>query len=273
MLTRKAANDTTDINCAFSSRNKLSRSQLPTKSDVIERLLYETNWHTRETVHLIAQEVIDIWMHCTVYPLSKKHVTDKIMVMVTELSKLKKYPRSKRGKTYFKNVQNFVTESQKLFDIFVHDNAKRRELETKFKLKMTEQEYWFYEDQKGPRAAKCLNSKEKLSESDLRFARRASSATATNFLTDQPSTSSDAMLSSGSDSELSSIDSTDTTLYEPPLKSVKLGQNRQSYRNLAQCCDRYNVSDRVGAALATSVLMDHGVVTDADQTLAKTGTN
>ena len=248
MLTRKAAKDVVDTDLAFSAQDKLPRSQLPTKSDVIEGLLHETNWHTGETAFIVAQEVIDIWVHCT----SKKQVTDKILILVTELSKLKKYPKKKRGKTYFENVQNFVDESHKLFDIFVHDNAKRREFESRHKLKMTKQEYWFYEDQKGPRAAKCLNIKEKLTESDLGFARTVSGPPLTEFLPCQPSTSAETMPSFESDSEMSSVESTDTTLYEPPLKSLKLCQNRHPYRNLAQCFDRYNVSDRVGATLATT---------------------
>ena len=82
-----------------------------TKSDVIKRALNETNWRTRETALDVAQEVIDIWMHCTVYPLTKKVVKDKIMALVQEqsklrkdkimalvqeLSKLRKYPKKKR---------------------------------------------------------------------------------------------------------------------------------------------------------------------------------
>ena len=110
----------------------------------------------------MAQEVIDIWTHSTVYPLTKKVVTDKIMALVQELSKLRKYPKRKRGETYFDNVKNYVTESEQLFDIFVHDKARRTELEIKLKLKMIEKEYWFYEDQKGPGAAKCLNIKKKI---------------------------------------------------------------------------------------------------------------
>ena len=78
------------------------------------------------------------------------------------------------------------------------------------------------------------------------------------------------MLSSASQSksEMSSIASVDTINYEPSSKSARLRQNRESYRNLAQCCDRFNISDRVGAALATSVLMDHGLVNSTDHTSA-----
>ena len=52
--------------------------------------------------------------------IDQKSSPDKIMALVQELSKLKKYPKRKRGETYFDNVKNFVPESQQLFDVFVH---------------------------------------------------------------------------------------------------------------------------------------------------------
>ena len=206
-------------------------------------------------------------MHCTVYPLTKKVVTDKIKALVQELTKLRKYPIRKKGETYFDNVKNFVIESQQLFDIFVHDEATRTELEIKHKLKMTEKEYWFYEDQKGPRAAKQLQ--EKLTGSDACFVKRISNPVSKSS-TDVPSTSAEIMPSSASESEseMSSIATVDTINFEPLSKSARLCQNRESYRNLAQCCDQFNISDRVGAALATSFLMDHGLVNDSNHTLA-----
>ena len=68
MLTRKGARDVVNIELAFSPKDRLPKGQLLTKSDVIERALNETNWRTRETALDVAQEVFDIWMHCTVYP-------------------------------------------------------------------------------------------------------------------------------------------------------------------------------------------------------------
>ena len=50
--------------------------------------------------------------------------------------------------------------------------------------------------------------------------------------------------------------------YEPSAKKQKLdsAQNQGQYFYLAQCCDRYNISDRAGAVVATNVLMDHGII-------------
>ena len=119
MLTRKGARYVVDIELAFSPKDTLPRGQPPTKSDVIERVLNETNWSNREIALDVAQEVIDIRMHSTVYPLTKKVVTDKIMTLIQELSKLKKYLKRKRGETYFDNVKNFVTESQQLYLVMI----------------------------------------------------------------------------------------------------------------------------------------------------------
>ena len=107
---------------------------------------------------------------------------------------------------------------------------------------MTEKEYWFYEDQKGSRAAKCLNIKEKLTDFDIRFVKRISNPVSISS-TDLPSTSAETMPSSASESEseMNSIASVDTINFEPPSKSTRLCQNRESYRNLAQCCDRFSI--------------------------------
>ena len=45
-------------------------------------------------------------------------------------------------------------------------------------------------------------------------------------------------------------------------------QNWQSYHNLAQCCNPWNISDKVTAVLATRALMDNGLVSNTNQSLA-----
>ena len=77
MLARKGARDVVDIELEFFPKDTQPRGQLPTKSNVIERALNETNWHTRETVLDVAQEVIDIWMHCTVYLSANQSIDQK----------------------------------------------------------------------------------------------------------------------------------------------------------------------------------------------------
>ena len=64
-----------------------------------------------------------------------------------------------------------MSDDKKLFDIFCEDNQRRRELDQKYRLRMTQDDFLFYEDQKGPRKARCLRLEKPLTSSDLRFRR------------------------------------------------------------------------------------------------------
>ena len=129
---------------------------------------------------------------------------------------------------------------------------------------MIETEYKFFEDQESLGQAKCVKVQEKSTPSELRFQWRCRS----EALLDQPSTSNNSeniSLSGGSDSELS-VSESSCEFYETSNKKQKSDttQNREQCFYLAQCCDRYNISDRAGAARATSVLMDHGIIEPND---------
>ena len=69
-------------------------------------------------------------------------------------------------------------------------------------------------------------------------------------------------LSSGSYSEILISGTSSCKFYEPSARKQKSDsvQNLEDYFYLAQCCNRYNIFDRAGAALATSVLVDHGII-------------
>ena len=74
-----------------------------------------------------------------------------------------------------------------------------------------------------------------------------------------------------SESESLASTSTDTSqssavsqfLAEMPNPSI---QNRKKWPNLARICERYQLSDRAAAAVANSVLVDVGLVTEDDKT-------
>ena len=50
------------------------------------------------------------------------------------------------------------------------------------------------------------------------------------------------------------------------VPSTSHHQNRNELPKLSQICDRFNITDRVGAAIATAVLEDFGLVTSFDKT-------
>ena len=49
--------------------------------------------------------------------------------------------------------------------------------------------------------------------------------------------------------------------------SVNRQQNRTLYKNLAMACDRFSVSNRAAAAIASATLKDHGHITNEDNSL------
>ena len=98
MITRKCL--AADINIKsfkvedikYIGKKEFPSGQLPTKKDVIERLLWEKNWHTKEVAMTFPQEIIDIWLLCTAYPTSKPSVQKKVFQLVNNFNKLVKYP-------------------------------------------------------------------------------------------------------------------------------------------------------------------------------------
>ena len=66
-----------DEDIKYIGKKEFPSGQLPTTKDVIERLLWEKNWHSKEVAMTVPQEIIDIWLFCTVYPTSKPSVQRK----------------------------------------------------------------------------------------------------------------------------------------------------------------------------------------------------
>ena len=87
---------------------------------------------------------------------------------MTESKAVVHCPKKKRSKPL--NVakeSQLMSDVEKLFDMFCEDNQKRRELEKKYRLQMTEDDFLFYGDQKEQRNARCLHLEEPLTSSDL----------------------------------------------------------------------------------------------------------
>ena len=80
-----------DIKCI--GKKEFPKGQLPTKKDVIEQLLWEKTWCKKEVAMTISQEIIDIWLFCTVYPTSKLSVQKTVLELVNNFNKLVKYPK------------------------------------------------------------------------------------------------------------------------------------------------------------------------------------
>ena len=63
-----------DEEITFIGKKDFPGGKLLTKKNVFECLLWEKNWHMKESAMRISQEIIDIWVFCTVYPTLKASV-------------------------------------------------------------------------------------------------------------------------------------------------------------------------------------------------------
>ena len=60
-----------------------------------------------------------------------------------------------------------MRDMDELFNIFCSDDQQRRQLEKQHLLQMTDKNFEFYFDQKGPRLMKCFNIVETLTTSGM----------------------------------------------------------------------------------------------------------
>ena len=51
---------------------------LPTKRDLLQRLLHERNWQTRAAVVIAANELYERWINCDVYRISVDGIVFRI---------------------------------------------------------------------------------------------------------------------------------------------------------------------------------------------------
>ena len=159
--------------------------------------------------------------------------------------------------TFNYNMTEFLRDIEELFDIFCNDQKQRRKLEEINKLKMNEDDFAFYEDQIGPRKRKCLDVVEPIDQSDINFLQKMSQKPSnSNSTVSTSSTNIDIVIGFQSDtstSENSEISVSFDSALPCSSKSI-LQQNRATLTELAMVCERYEVSDRAGAAIASATL-------------------
>ena len=190
-------------------------------------------------------------------------IIQKVEKLVKEFSFLDRWPKKRRNAHFFEKESQFLQDIDKLFDIFCTDKHQRLCLERQYKLRMSDRDYEYYEDQKEDRKGRGVDEIVPLSSSDKKFSERASSASS-----DVPSTLKVKLiqLSLLSNSviaveEKASFDPESIESFSSQFKSFNpssshSGQNRKSWPNLSRMCKRFQLSDRAGAAIACSVLQD-----------------
>ena len=159
MKTRKSDNKIKVLHSGevFKSCENFPPGVLPTRRQVLERIIHFKNFRTVHTANDVAQEIFDRWVFCNVYPLHLLTISKKLQNLVTSFSILDRWSKKKRGKVFLAKEAEFLSNVDELFDVFCDDVDQRRRLEREHKLRMTDEDFSFYADQKGRRAEKCLD--------------------------------------------------------------------------------------------------------------------
>ena len=149
MTTRRSASNVKVLHSGytFTGIKSFPSGILPTKCQVLERIIQFENFRTVDVANDVAKEIHDRWVWCNVYPLHYFIISKKVQALVVAFSKLDRYPKKKRGASFLEKEAEFLSDIDKLFDVFCNDNEQGRRLEKDQKLRMTDEDFVFYEDQ------------------------------------------------------------------------------------------------------------------------------
>ena len=111
MVTRSTSIKLTEVlhsGHVFHSKEKLPSEKLPTKRDVIERVLNEKNFLQQSAAGVVAKELINIWIFCNVYPVNEITVKQKMFALMKTFSSIYRYSKKKRGKSFLPKEADFM---------------------------------------------------------------------------------------------------------------------------------------------------------------------
>ncbi|OAF63538.1 hypothetical protein A3Q56_08753, partial [Intoshia linei] len=84
--------------------------------------------------------------------------------LVKEFSVIDRYSKKQRGTTFLNRENDFMADCDKIFNIFCSDSKQRRKLKEEHQLKMSDDDFIFYKDQKNKRIFKCSEQVDSLQQ-------------------------------------------------------------------------------------------------------------
>lgn len=256
---------------------------LPSKVDVLKCYLW-TRYNLKppnsgkeptvfEISNVLSDKILSLWQKASIPTVTRKRVSQLIKTHHDKYLKLLRYPEVKKNDSYKIRVQEFQIENTRLFDISACKCEILEQCSCDKEKKVPKNEWGFLLDQRGPRkmiignidvkeTSKLINKASRMEkniqmhnmqrkelqqsvqhESNISLSRKRKSETYIKIDHALPSTSYN-------------IDSINT--------EMQCKQNYVKLPTLAKVCDRYGLSDRSAAAVATAVLHDLGIVTIAN---------
>ena len=136
----------------FPVQDRLPNARLPTGLQVLGHFFYlnalpDDNIGNKNVIPNVAADVMNHWISCNVYTITKRSVINELEKLVTNYNNLKKVPLKKKGPTYATNLDNFSKVCTELFDIRCTDPVRLSEQEATWNVTESQREREFYDGQ------------------------------------------------------------------------------------------------------------------------------
>ena len=267
----------------YGKPSQLERSCLPTFGDVMRAV----NWErfNRKTTRqepkwtdvskCIATHLEEIWSTASIPTVSTKRILDMLTAYYHKFKNIMKpYKGRSHDQKYQEKLTKFRDESKNLFDIAAC-KCFGGDCNCPAIKKVPKREIEFLNDQRNERKMRIgpidVTTTQSIRKAEERREKRSNQPSTSGNITrvhPQPSTSGighpHQLLESSSSDE-----STDDSDFERHLQTrctKRQGTRQQKITeklpSLALTCDRYGVSDRVGASIASAVLKDTKIITE-----------
>ncbi|CAG9826869.1 unnamed protein product [Diabrotica balteata] len=227
-----------------------------------------------EVCEVLVPKIKSIWESASIPTVSKDRIMQLLRKYHNKYLNLIRYPKSKRNVQYELKITSFKEETRdKLFDIAACkcDFSACKYCKCDKSRKVPKQEQEFLLDQRSTRdmaigtvdreTTKKLNVR---TERQTKETERVQKFKSEFHNISMPSCSTEVTrLSTDSDNSSSSEASPSVANIDLPSKP-SCSQMRIELPTLGTICDKYGISDRSAAAVATAVLKDVGIICDSD---------
>lgn len=266
IATRSQASDKCSI---FGSPSELPPNVLPTKEDVAKyMLLVQKQIEEKPSRSLLLKAVIAhvveqleaVWNKASIPTIQRSSITKQLHKIHDELRDIKKPPKEQQQTpSYQKKLKSFKDNYKLLLDLAACKCEPFDICECSKELRVPREERSFLLDQRTTRKMMIGGIDNIISQRIKRKMVRSNPQPSTSRAVDhEEQVQDDLILSSTTDSEQSS----QVSLMSINLRVRTTERNTMDLKNLAIAVDRYQVSDRAGAAIASAVLKDYGIIAD-----------
>lgn len=231
-----------------------------------------------EVFAIVCDEIYNIWTTASIPIVSKKRIIQLLQENYFEkYLKLKRYPKRKRNDSFDNKLKCFLESSKKLFDVAACKCTSFESCSCIKHKKVPVNERSFLLDQRNYRKMvisgvdkketdKLMKRHQRQIKESIRAARNPNSIQETGPV--ESNCDGGLTRESSPDSDLiTEASQTNIPARVTPSTSTTTNRNTLSLPTVGKICDRYGISSRSAAAIASAVLTDIGFVASDDLSL------